>query len=301
MPPGCVLRDVMRMSWITSLVAGLVPLLFLPGRVTADSIVVFNEIHYHPAGSEPTREWVELYNQNVVDVDLSGWRLSNGITFTFPPGSVIGAGGYVVVAISPQTLLPLVGTGKVYGPFSGRLSNSGETLELRDLSNKLMDSVRYGVDGRWPVAPDGGGVSLAKRSPGLASAPPDNWTASEHPDGTPGTVNFSSAVKTGPAEEVLGLAYEWRFRDDGSDLGTAWRGASFDDSAWGSGRGLFYLGSGPLPAPGNTPLASGPNTYYFRTAFDVAGNPGQSAWLLRGVIDDGAVVYLNGVETARIH
>ena len=42
----------------------------------ADSVVVFNEIMYHPAVNEPGLEWVELHNENSVDVDLSGWRLT---------------------------------------------------------------------------------------------------------------------------------------------------------------------------------------------------------------------------------
>ena len=41
----------------------------------ADSTVVFNEVHYHPADRESSLEWIELYNQMAVTMDLSGWRL----------------------------------------------------------------------------------------------------------------------------------------------------------------------------------------------------------------------------------
>ena len=47
----------------------------------ADSVVTFNEIMYHPLTNEPAMEWVELYNQMTVDVDISGWRLDGGIHF----------------------------------------------------------------------------------------------------------------------------------------------------------------------------------------------------------------------------
>ena len=43
-------------------------------HTTRDSVVVFNEIHYHPAGDNSALEYVELYNQLAVDVDLSNWR-----------------------------------------------------------------------------------------------------------------------------------------------------------------------------------------------------------------------------------
>ena len=60
---------------------------------------------YHPATNEPALEWVELHNQNAVDVDLGGWRLTGGIDYTFPNGTVIRGRGYLVVAVSPATLI----------------------------------------------------------------------------------------------------------------------------------------------------------------------------------------------------
>ena len=63
------------------------------GTVQADSIVVFNEIMYHPATNEPAMEWVELHNQNAVDVDLGGWRISDAVDYVFPHGTVIKGGG----------------------------------------------------------------------------------------------------------------------------------------------------------------------------------------------------------------
>ena len=54
-------------------------LLLCTSAALADSVVVFNEIMYHPATNEPALEWVELYDQNSVDVDLSGWRIAGGI------------------------------------------------------------------------------------------------------------------------------------------------------------------------------------------------------------------------------
>jgi len=39
----------------------------------SDSVVVFNEIMYHPNSDEARLEWVELFNQMSVDVDLWTW------------------------------------------------------------------------------------------------------------------------------------------------------------------------------------------------------------------------------------
>src|SRR6266498_2060416 len=158
----------------------------LAGPLRADSVVVFNEIMYHPATNEPVMEWLELRNEMAVDVDLSGWSITGGIQYTFASNTIVHGGGYVVVALSPATLMDLIGSTDVLGPFTGRLGNNGDTLRLRNNSGRVVDEVNYGVDGDWPVAPDGSGVSLAKRDRETASAAAQDWIISEQMGGTPG-------------------------------------------------------------------------------------------------------------------
>jgi hypothetical protein len=96
--------------------------------IAGDSVVVVNEIHYHPA--DPALEFVELHNQLSVNVDLSGWRFDGGITFGFPEGTVMPARGYLVVAKDPAALQAATGATGTLGPFAGSLANEGETLRL---------------------------------------------------------------------------------------------------------------------------------------------------------------------------
>ncbi len=155
-----------------------------PGlHASPDAVVVFNEIHYNPAGQSEEGEWIEFFNQMGIKTDVSGWRIE-GIDYTFPPGTVIDPGGYLVVAKAP-----LAGH---YGPFTGNLENGGERLRLINQSDRLMDEITYGDDGRWPEEADGSGVTLAKRRPYTANKPPENWTAAEQVGGTPGAENFPS-------------------------------------------------------------------------------------------------------------
>ncbi len=157
----------------------------------ADSVVVFNEIMYHPADNESQMEWIELHNQMAVDVDLSDWSLSGGVDYTFPNGSIILGGSYLVVAVSPASLEMVTELTNVYGPFTGRLSNSGEKLELRDNSGRIMDELSYKDSGLWTIAADGSGASLSKIHPNIASTPSENWTASSEVNGSPGFENFN--------------------------------------------------------------------------------------------------------------
>jgi hypothetical protein len=308
---------------------------FLPFALRADSVVVFNEIMYHPATNEPAREWVELHNQMSIDVDISGWSITNGIGFIFPEGTVVRGGGWLVVAISPAALAVTAGVTNALGPFTGRLSNSGEKLELRDLNGRLMDAVSYGTTGDWPSAPDGAGVSLAKRHPNLASAPAESWIASAQFGGTPGAANFDPASPPPPfpgTSNIVSLHDEivinelmyhhrpidpvpplvtnhflvpitatWRYDDTGVDRSATWREPDFDDSAWPSGPAAFHAEAATLTIAKNTALAPGRGTYYFRTSFNFNGDTNGLAISLRVVADDGAVVWLNGLEVARVN
>ena len=276
-------------------------LALLPAAGWAESVVAFNEIMYHPATNEPGLEWVELHNPMSVAADLSGWRLADGIEYVFPNNTVIQAGGYLVVAVSPTTLAATAEVTNLYGPFTGRLSNAGEKLQLFDLNQRLIDEVNYGSDGNWPAGADGAGVSLAKKHPNLASRTAESWTVSAQMGGTPGAANFTAAPLTGARTNLVSLTATWKYEDTGTDLGSAWRAPAYDDSAWPAGSALFFATDAPLPAPKNTPLAPGHNTYYFRGAFDVSGDPAMKTYRFRPLVDDGAVFYLNGVEFARLN
>src|SRR5688572_2146586 len=136
-------------------------LLFLCAAIlpalAVDSVVVFNEINYHPVSDEALNEWVELHNQMAIDIDLSEWSLEGAVDFTFAEGTIIPGRGYLVIAANPAALKLATGIANVVGPFSGRLNNGTGNLELRDRNDRLMDEVEYRDEGKWPIATDGSG------------------------------------------------------------------------------------------------------------------------------------------------
>src|SRR6185503_575943 len=96
----------------------------------------------------------------------------------------------LVISVSPTALGSATGLTNVLGPFANRLSNSGERLRLRNNESRIIDEVTYGVEGDWPVAPDGTGPSLARRRANLSGKDANHWLASAEVGGTPGAENF---------------------------------------------------------------------------------------------------------------
>jgi PKD repeat protein len=93
----------------------------------------------------------------------------------------------------------------------------------------------------------------------------------------------------------------WRYLDDGVDPGANWSDPAFDDSAWEQGPaplgyGLLLLGTTVDYGP--DPLRRHPTTW-FRTTFEVTDPAAYEAISLHLRRDDGAAVYVNGVEVAR--
>ena len=180
-----------------------------------DSIVVFNEIHYNPAGTEETLEFVELYNQNVVNVDMSGWSLDGGIDFAFPEGTVIDGNGYLVIAADVAALNEASAINAT-GPYEGQLANGGDSIILRNRSGRIMDEIAFGDRYPWPVAADGSGATMAKRNGLTVSALPENWRASSENGGTPGAFNFEEpwAPTDEPVEVSDSVAHYFVFDDN---------------------------------------------------------------------------------------
>ena len=198
--------------------------------------VVFNELLVDPA-EDRDDEWLELHNQLAVDVDISGWSLEGGVDFTFPEGTFIRGGEYLVVAAAPERLPDIA----ALGPYERRLGRRGERLSLRSNGGRLMDQVEYDDAFPWPTLADEDGRSIAKADPDRASPPGEHWRPSAAVGGTPGARNFP--LREAPAVELIRERDRWRYALETPE---GWAAVDFDDAAWAVGAGPLHAGP---PAP----------------------------------------------------
>ena len=107
--------------------------------------VYISELSYNPAGctgSDTDCEYVVVTNDGAAAVDISGWDIQNGISYTFPGAlnsgtTVLPAGGSLTVGKGACTNF----TFDIVDNF-GALGNGGETVELNDGSG-VINSVTY--------------------------------------------------------------------------------------------------------------------------------------------------------------
>ncbi len=160
-------------------------LAFLAPRASAQ--IVVSELMYNPVGGN-TNEFVELHNAGTNAVDVGGWAFTAGIAYTFPAPSVIGANGYLVVAVNRPAFLALYPgvTNLSDGVYTGQLSNDGETVTLVDAAANALFSVTYDDKEPWPLAADGLGSSLVLTDPNAPANDAASWVASAQLNGSPG-------------------------------------------------------------------------------------------------------------------
>jgi hypothetical protein len=181
--------------------------------------VIISEVMYHPPdlGTDDNAqdEFIELHNISAAPVKLfdatntaNTWRLRNAVDFDFPTNVTLPAGGrLLLVGFVTNDAAALAAFRATYGldasftllgPWSGKLDNSADTIELKrpDSPNGtnvpyiLVEKLTYRDAAPWPVTADGEGASLQRRSITGYGNDVTNWFASAP---TPGVTNGFNA------------------------------------------------------------------------------------------------------------
>ena len=133
---------------VVLIVAGLVVLI---RKETVEAVtpvsVVINEVAWMGNTVDVNGEWLELYNNSVSGVDLTGWRIAaQDGTPSFTLSGMIPGNGFFLIERSDNNPVFDISADFIY---TGALENTDEILELYDGSNVLMDTVNSN-GGDWP-------------------------------------------------------------------------------------------------------------------------------------------------------
>jgi glucose/arabinose dehydrogenase len=126
------------------------------------------------------------------------------------------------------------------------------------------------------------------------------------PDGTlerpiPGMRLSPFTNSSSSSDQLISSGSSWKYLDNGSNQGTAWKTHAYDDSGWKTGNAQLGYGDGDEA----TVVSYGGNssnkfiTTYFRKKINLSSLSGITGLELSVLRDDGAVVYINGTEVYR--
>lgn len=231
--------------------------------------VVLSELYFLPGLESGEAEFIELHNAATTAVPLfdpvyptNTWRIRDGISYEFPFNVTLPAGGYLlVVDFDPADPARLAAfrsryqvpeTVPVLGPFSGRLSDTGEAVEVQwpdvpeglDAPNpgfvpyELTERIQYAGLAPWPVAVTGS--SLQRQAPNLYGNEPQHWFTGRP---TPGRANIAA-----PADgDQDSLPDDWE-RANGLDPANPADALDDDDGDQASNREEYLAGTNPQDA-----------------------------------------------------
>ncbi|MHC5091871.1 MAG: lamin tail domain-containing protein, partial [Planctomycetota bacterium] len=229
-------------------------------------------------------DFIELYNPGQQPVDISGFFISDDAAakpdkHRFADLSFILPQGYLYLFADDDET-----EGADHLNFN--LSSDSESITLADQELNVIDKVAFlsqTTDVSEGRVPDGADQTAFFDLP------------------TPGTVNSTVTVTTTKTNVLDFYGADWSYNQSGANLGTSWSQIGYDDSSWPTGGALLYVENSPLPATKTTPLTLGPVTFYFRTHFTLTEDPASfTALEMTTVLDDAAIVYINGQEATRI-
>ncbi len=271
----------------------------LPGNYTAllNSLRI-TELMYQPAAPSNAGdyEYIELQNIGATMLDLSGVRFTNGLDYTFPSGTLLMPGAFIVVARNRAAFLSRYPTsGGMLAPnaFTGALDNTGETLALTLPSPWYVHILRFRYEPAWFTTASGGGYSLVVPAPATTQAidwrERTTWRASTSLNGSPGAADAGSPL--GASSRIINLSILTPIETSGQDftMGYVVGGANTSGQ-----KPLVIRAAGPsLGALGVPGTLADPRFELFADTTSTGGNNdwGGSASLANAMAAVGAFAY----------
>jgi len=144
-------------------------------KYNGEASLMISGIFYNQQNDNTKTEFLTLYNPGSATLDLSGYKITQGIDYTFPEGTLLGAGESYLLSKYPGIALGNTWPRNFAHWSDGSLANEGEVIKLEHKSGIVLDYVRYQPDEPWPVLVNGNDVLILTGSD-LDNHFPVNWT-----------------------------------------------------------------------------------------------------------------------------
>ena len=134
--------------------------------------IIINEILPSPDGPDQKEEWIELYNPNDFEINISSWQLKDKVghitTYTFPENTLIGAKNFLVISRQTSKIV---------------LNNDGDGVQLLRPNDELVSEVvfdktqinqsyaKFKEEWQWTTTPTPGSVNILTKNEVQASTP----------------------------------------------------------------------------------------------------------------------------------
>ena len=121
----------------------------IPLEQPTNAVILIGQIESNPSSGFQGHEFIQLTNPNPFAVDISGWKLSNAVSFTFKPGTVIGSNRVLYLvpdwkAYKARTTIPMPGRALfVIGEYQGQFDARGEPVTLLDNVGRVVTTNSY--------------------------------------------------------------------------------------------------------------------------------------------------------------
>jgi hypothetical protein len=180
-----------------------------------ESHIVINEINYKSSDNFDTGDWIELYNPNEIEIDISGWFLkdsNDSNEYIFPQGTIIQGNSFLLIVRNSDDFSNFFPEITSYiGEFDFGLSGS-DAVRLFDNELVIQDEVYYESSDPWPVLSDGVGYTLELIDPSYDNLLPNSW-ANINYHGSPNAVN-SATASISEVEDIYSRIYPNPFVSD---------------------------------------------------------------------------------------
>lgn len=257
----------------------------IPAAQPGNPDVVIDEVDFNPAGGDQDQEYIRLTNNEATEIDISGWSISSGVGFTFPPGTVIPRNGTLYVSpklkkFVTRSASPTGGERRlVTGPYSGHLSSFGEDLALKNAAGATVqtythvgnpsDAQQYLVISEFLYHPLSNPAAEFIEVTNISASVTVDLTGVHFSNGVDFSFTGSAVTSLAPGESVLvvkdqaafeavyGTGLSSRIAGEfagGTELNNGGEGVKLDDATSSTIHSFTYSSASPWPAASGASL-----------------------------------------------